>query len=110
MQAIVRWQRIALTCGGILGALTLTGAELGGGASLLVLPCSAGLMSALIGGLLWIWATMIRFDRPGDDGQSSGGNGGPKVPEGPSSPPRADWDGFDAARRDWARDREPTPV
>ncbi len=108
MQVIVRWQRIALSCGGALAVLTLAGAELGARALLLALPGTAALMSALIGGLLWTWAALLRFDPPGEDENPNEGPGGPKVPGGPSTPLPSDWDRFDAERRNWARDREPT--
>ncbi len=95
---------------GVLAVLTLTGAELGAAGIVLALPGVIALMGALIGGLLWTWATMARFDRPGEDESPDDGPGGPKAPEGPAAPPGSDWDRFDAQRRDWARDREPTPV
>jgi hypothetical protein len=110
VRVIVRWQRIAFTGGGVLAALALTAAALGARGPLLALPALTGLMGMLIGGLLWVSATMMSFDRSDDDEQPGDGQGGSSVPEGPSSPPGVDWDRFDDERRDWARDREPTPV
>src|SRR5579875_82397 len=110
MRVIVRWQRIAFTVSGILALLTLTGAELDAGGIVLALPGLSALLSALIGGLLWTWATMISFDVPREDEEPNEGHGGPKLPEGPIAPPGSDWDRFDAERREWARDHEPTPV
>lgn len=110
VRVMIRWQRIAFTGSAVLAALTVTGAELGASGAVLALPGFTALMSGLVGGFLWVCATMISFDPPGDDEAPGDGRGGSKTPDGPSSPPGSDWDQFEAELRDWAREREPTPA